>query len=256
MATDATGTPTSKGIPKYNPDADAPSGLGFNAAMDAIDGLLDKAQYSTDTKGTNKVPVWNGSAWVYSLVTTGMLTDASVTGGKLALNSGSTPPASPNDGDLWLYTGIGSGINWLLRYNAGSASTYKWEWLGGSAADSYVATAESTLSTTYTDLATVGPQVTVPRAGEYKVEFGAVCQPNASASIAAATLFVNAVQQAEGVVGFTTAGGNSEWSASTRTATKTFAVSDVVKLKYITGSGAINGTFTQRWLKVTPIRVS
>ena len=38
MATDATGTPTPNfSIPKYNPDNDAPSGLGFNAAMDKID---------------------------------------------------------------------------------------------------------------------------------------------------------------------------------------------------------------------------
>jgi hypothetical protein len=37
MATDATGTPTSPdSIPKYNTAVDAPSGKGFNAAMDAI----------------------------------------------------------------------------------------------------------------------------------------------------------------------------------------------------------------------------
>jgi hypothetical protein len=76
LATDATGTPTAKGIRKYNPDADAPSGVGFNGAMDDIDALLDKAQYSTDTKGTNKVAVWNGSAWVYSQVSTAMVADA------------------------------------------------------------------------------------------------------------------------------------------------------------------------------------
>jgi hypothetical protein len=40
MATDATGTPTSLGIRKYNTSADAPSGLGFNGAMDDIDALL------------------------------------------------------------------------------------------------------------------------------------------------------------------------------------------------------------------------
>ena len=40
MATDATGTPTSLGIPKYNTSVDAPSGLGFNAAMDSINTLL------------------------------------------------------------------------------------------------------------------------------------------------------------------------------------------------------------------------
>jgi hypothetical protein len=37
MATDATGVPTSPdSIPKYNTSVDAPSGLGFNAAMDAV----------------------------------------------------------------------------------------------------------------------------------------------------------------------------------------------------------------------------
>lgn len=40
MATDATGAPTPLGIPKYNTSADAPSGLGFNAAMDAVDALI------------------------------------------------------------------------------------------------------------------------------------------------------------------------------------------------------------------------
>src|SRR3970040_826662 len=40
MATDATGTPTAKGIPKFNTAVDKPTGKGFNAAMDAIDLLL------------------------------------------------------------------------------------------------------------------------------------------------------------------------------------------------------------------------
>lgn len=40
MATDATGTPTSLGIPTYNTAVDAPSGNGFNAAMGVIDSLL------------------------------------------------------------------------------------------------------------------------------------------------------------------------------------------------------------------------
>lgn len=40
MATDATGTPTPLGIPTFNVNADAPSGNGFNAAMAAIDALI------------------------------------------------------------------------------------------------------------------------------------------------------------------------------------------------------------------------
>lgn len=40
MPTDLTGTPTSLGIGTYNTSADAPSGLGFNAAMGQIDALI------------------------------------------------------------------------------------------------------------------------------------------------------------------------------------------------------------------------
>lgn len=40
MATDATGTPSSLGIPKYNTASNAPSGKGLNAIVDAIDTLL------------------------------------------------------------------------------------------------------------------------------------------------------------------------------------------------------------------------
>lgn len=43
MATDATGTPTSNGIPTYQTNVDAPSGKGFNNAMTAIDTLITSA---------------------------------------------------------------------------------------------------------------------------------------------------------------------------------------------------------------------
>lgn len=42
MATDATGTPTTiYQLPKFNVNNDAPSGLGGNAQMDAVDAALD-----------------------------------------------------------------------------------------------------------------------------------------------------------------------------------------------------------------------
>lgn len=40
MAQDATGAPTTQGIPKFNTAVDAPSGKGGNAQMDAIDTLI------------------------------------------------------------------------------------------------------------------------------------------------------------------------------------------------------------------------
>lgn len=52
MATDATGTPTSRGIPKYNTAVDAPSGKGFNAAMDVIDGLVPLSRVRKNSTGS------------------------------------------------------------------------------------------------------------------------------------------------------------------------------------------------------------
>ena len=41
------------------------------------------------------------------------------------------PPASPLDQDIWIATAVGSnGERCMAQYNAGSASTYKWEVLG------------------------------------------------------------------------------------------------------------------------------
>lgn len=42
------------------------------------------------------------------------------------------PPQNARDGQVWVGTGVGAnGENWMFRYNASSASTYKWEFIGG-----------------------------------------------------------------------------------------------------------------------------
>ena len=47
-----------------------------------------------------------------------------------AFSSG--PPSSPSTGDIWVGTGVDTlGTRWQFQYNAGSASTYKWEFIGG-----------------------------------------------------------------------------------------------------------------------------
>lgn len=52
MATDATGTPTSPdSIPKYNTAVDAPSGKGFNTAMDALQTIFTQLKAGTLASG-------------------------------------------------------------------------------------------------------------------------------------------------------------------------------------------------------------
>lgn len=70
MATDATGTPTSPdSLPKYLTSADAPSGKGFNAAMDAVQTALSARASKPAGIASGEVPVWNGAAWVRSTTT-------------------------------------------------------------------------------------------------------------------------------------------------------------------------------------------
>ena len=66
MATDATGTPTSLGIPTYDVNSDAPTGNGFNAAMASIDTLIKARVTDPSTQNDGEPLVWDnvGKQWV------------------------------------------------------------------------------------------------------------------------------------------------------------------------------------------------
>lgn len=57
------------GIPKYNVDADAPSGLGFNAAMDSVDALIAARVLKPAGLANTEFAVWNGTSFDRSTVT-------------------------------------------------------------------------------------------------------------------------------------------------------------------------------------------
>lgn len=84
-------------------------------------------------------------------------------------------PGSPVDGQEIYFQSTAmaaDGIAWHLRYRATASSVYKWEFLGGAPLYNLVAQNAGTASGTYTDLATPGPDVTVPLAGDYMVAQG------------------------------------------------------------------------------------
>ena len=83
-------------------------------------------------------------------------------------------PSSPVDGQVIFYDptlGGGLGILWNLRYNSGSASAYKWEFVGGSPLSHDIATVEA-VNGTNLDAATIGPKVIPPLAGIYELTYG------------------------------------------------------------------------------------
>lgn len=80
---------------------------------------------------------------------------------------------TPTDGmEVTLLIDATAGIAWLVKYRAASSSAYKWEVIGPAVLVSQVNTAEATAVTTYTNLATVGPSIVLPRPGDYVIEHG------------------------------------------------------------------------------------
>jgi len=96
-----------------------------------------------------------------------------------------TLPASPVDGQIHnLIVDATNGIVWTFRYNAGSASAYKWEFLGGHPLRAEIATSEPINGTgAWTNCATAGPDIVVPRPGDYLADVRAGLSATTSTAV-------------------------------------------------------------------------
>lgn len=157
-----------------------------------------------------------------------------------------TPPGSPVDGQLWAMAPSTAYV-WTFRYNAGSASAFKWEFVGGAPIISEIATNESTTSPVYVDLTTVGPAFTIPRAGDYLIENGADCSTTGWGMMSVTATDAGAARW--------DLPGSTVASSTTRALRLNgLTTGQVIKTTYRC-SGATTA-FTNRWMKVTPFRVS
>jgi hypothetical protein len=165
--------------------------------------------------------------------------------------AGTALPSSAVDGESFYYVADATnGIVWHLRYRAASASAYKWEYVGGDSLQALVDTAQNTISTSFTDLATAGPQITLPLAGDYLCDMNLVLYNNGSNFTFAAVKFGAATTlEADGLLKF---GPNAATHGKTIVKTG-LAAAAVAKLQYKVGAGT--GTFQTRILRVRPIRV-
>ena len=171
------------------------------------------------------------------------------------------PPASPQDTQavyLVLPSSydpvLGKPTRWLCQYDA---SNSLWH-VAGPPLVGWLTPDESTASGSYGDLATVGPSVTIPRPGNYDVEFGAgisvsnpggavaaymsaggIVTPSDSYSARATSSFVGAALGASGVHSVPLA------IASTGAVTAKYRV-----------QGANNGEYYNRWIKAHPRQIT
>lgn len=160
----------------------------------------------------------------------------------------------PADGDeCYLIADAANGVVWHMRYNAGSASAYKWEYLGGSFLAVEVLTDEAVTNAAYSDFPTVGPSVTVPRAGDYEVEWGG----SDAVAVAGAQGYIGVKRGAAGTTNNDAVGASdtgNRTGVSRRRVFAGLAASDTLKLQVTVNSGQINVSL--RHLAVRPVRIS
>jgi hypothetical protein len=141
------------------------------------------------------------------------------------------------------------GVQWHLKYNQGSASSYKWEVMGATALSKTVLPAETSASASYADLATLGPDVVLPLAGDYDVTITVeLSQSSTQWAIASFAIGAATASDDNRVLAF------QNLAAGQRTSRITVATALTLRAKYRT-SGAGTGTFARRTLSAVPIRV-
>lgn len=160
---------------------------------------------------------------------------------------GLTLPANPVDGQEFTLVDSMSAptYSWKLRYVAAKASN-KWVFIGGSAAIASVTAQESTTSTAFVDLTTVGPSFTVPVAGDYDWEFFVQMTSSVTSSNALVAPKLGAATASDNDSATTTSNGDTD---GRRGIASGLAASDVIKLQYRVTGGT--GNFLRRTLFVT-----
>ena len=176
----------------------------------------------------------------------------------------STLPGSPYDGQEIYYQNAAmatAGIVWHFRYRAGGG-TYKWEAVNSpTAIYAEVTTNQFIGSSSYTDLATAGPSITLPLAGDYDVTVGGSISSGASGVIAYMSYQIGgtAANDADALQAYVynaNASYRDDVSVNMlRTRRKTGLSAVTLTAKYRSASGANNVYAQHRVLSATPIRV-
>lgn len=163
-------------------------------------------------------------------------------------------PSSPVDGQTVVYAADATnGVMWTLRYRAASSSSYKWEFVGGPPLANDVLTQETTTSTTYTNLATTGPSLTVPLAGDYQLLFGCENYNNgANINVMSVAVGASAATDTEGAEAGMSGANKVLWSER-QTYRTGVSASTAFVAKYRVTAGT--GSWRNRVMRITPVRV-
>lgn len=155
--------------------------------------------------------------------------------------------------EIYFVADSANGVIWHLRYNAASGSAYKWEFIGGAELFAEVTAFETTASGAFTDLATVGPSITVPLAGDYSVSIG-MDVSGTQGGIMSYAIGATAASAADQIDVFDGSGVTQQASVY-RTRRKTgLAITTALVAKY-RSPGGTSGGMQNRQMVVRPVRV-
>lgn len=214
-----------------------------------------------------------------SNIIAGSVTSAKLAQGATSATYVTSLPSSPVDGQIIFYQASGAGTGggttasmasigavWQLRYNAASSSAYKWEFVGGTTIFHHIDTYESLSAgvATYSDLATVGPRVKAPLAGEYSVLIGAGFKHNVSGGVAYMSYSAGSTAAGSGEeinlqYAWQSFVSNNTGIQASRRSIKTIEANGefIAKYRNNDGSPANNpiASFDKRRMEIVPVRV-
>jgi len=167
-------------------------------------------------------------------------------------------PGAPFDGQEIFYAAVpADGVIWHLRYRTAASGSYKWEFVGGSDMYHAVNTGQGTAAThsTFQDLATVGPTITVPLAGDYMIEFSCQGYGPGAGDFGRAAVKIGAAAALDADTVFQTQqGANNSITGGNRIRLPAVAVSTVLKIQYRSFSN-VQSFYQERRMLIRPIRV-
>ena len=172
-----------------------------------------------------------------------------IIGSSAANASGTSFPASPANDDEYVYVADGTnGVYWRFKYRS---ATSKWVFVGGAPLFSQVATEESTSSATYAALATAGPSITLPFAGDYDVGIGCYGASGNNGGHMSYDIGGTGAVDADAAAVYANA---TQYISVMRYQRKTGLTAVTLTAKYRTLNTGI--TVSKRWMTVTPVQTA
>lgn len=158
-------------------------------------------------------------------------------------------PSAPSDGQDFYYS-LPNGGQWHFRFNE---RTGLWDFAGGPPLVSDVGDSEGTTSTSYADLTTDGPSLTMPFAGRYNFNAGANVFQSGTFYYWVIGLKIGSASEEEWIAIHPTTGASDNYFSPSRAGERDVgAAGDVCKLRYKT-TGGTTVSFRYRFLHATPV---